>query len=619
MNDSLNNLIRGLRKTYKGSFWKLGLWTILAVSVECVTVDLASQFFQLSASGEVSQQLLLAPLILGVNSPANSAGPLILRMGSLIVLCLAVRVWLVQRCHRQSERISGSISKELRTRLFRESHRASGMLITPEHADLTIDVIESASLEYGHAVANQLEDRLVNSVRLLAGFSMIALIRWDWALILGSGSILMWVLNRQVRIAETESAQQSALGSDRLRSSFQEEIREAYQARAVGSEMGSGRPSDIWINRWADWDQSVSSSIFSIKQTENWARLAIIALMVFAISLRTASQSVSPSSMIALFTLGTAGLMILTLRRDQPDDLNEGLNQIESIYQALNSSVRLWDLSDAVAMQPCRSSVRIEALPLGLGPEDPRSQILLSSNIPARKVTAIVCPDVSQRRKLMRIIARWEDPSSGRVLVDGVDLRSCTNASTRLQIGTIRSDSYVNSGTILQNITLNDPRGDLLNAIDAAKDVHAHRIIQRMPEGYQTQIDLTKSPEESIYSRFLIALARGKWHDPSILLVEEPSPGMTRSMRELLRDSYRRLSRDRTVLLFTRHAATVLAADYVILISPKKVVQGSPKTLLKTHAGFRRAMVQMGLGLKQKNSSKPKTVGMIDSDDMDQT
>ena len=116
-----------------------------------------------------------------------------------------------------------------------------------------------------------------------------------------------------------------------------------------------------------------------------------------------------------------------------------------------------------------------------------------------------------------------------------------------------------------------------------------------------------------------MTLARGKWHDPSILLVEEPSPGMTRSMRELLRDSYRRLARDRTVLLFTRHAATVLAADYVILISSKKVVQGSPKNLIKSHAGFRRAMVQMGLGLKQKNHLKPKSAGTVDSSETDQT
>ena len=219
----------------------------------------------------------------------------------------------------------------------------------------------------------------------------------------------------------------------------------------------------------------------------------------------------------------------------------------------------------------------------------------------------------------MRMIARWEDPQSGRVLVDGVDLRNCTIASTRLQIGTIRSDSYVNTGTILHNITLKDPRGDLLSAIEAAKEVHAHRMIQRLPNGYQTWIDLEKSGEETLYSRFLIALARGKWHDPSILLVEEPSPGMSRSMREFLRDSYRRLARDRTLVVFTRHSATVLAADYVILISPKKVVQGAPKNLLKTHAGFRRAMAQMGLGLKQKVRSRPKMVGSPEETNLNQT
>lgn len=619
VNDSLNNLIRGLRKTYKGTIWKLGLWTLIAVTAESVVVDLASEFFQLSAIGEVRQQILLAPRFLGVQSPVNTVGPLLLKIGSLAIFCLAFRVWVCQRRFRQTERISGSISKELRTRLFRESHRTSGTLITPESAQQTIQLIQNDSVHYGRLVASQLSDSMLAMARIFTGFCMIAMIRWDWALILASGSILIWAVNRQSQKSNLERANATAIESERLRKSFQEEIREAYQSRSIGSEIGNSRPSDLWISRWSDWDQSASASVFSIHQTGNWAKLLIISLMIFSISLRTASEPVSPESMMALLCLGCSGLVLFNLSRKQNQKSDDATATIESVYHALSSSVRLWDLSDAVAMQPCRSSVRIEDLPLGLGPEDPRSQILLSANVPARKVTAIVCPDVSQRRKLMRMIARWEDPSSGRVLVDGVDLRSCTNASTRLQIGTIRSDSYVNNGTILQNITLNDPRGDLLNAIEAAKEVHAHRMIQRMPEGYQTEIDLSKSPEESVYSRFLIALARGKWHDPSILLVEEPSPGMTRSMRELLRDSYRRLARDRTVLLFTRHAATVLAADYVILISSKKVVQGSPKNLIKSHAGFRRAMVQMGLGLKQKNRLKPKSPGTVDSNETDQT
>ncbi|MCY2936657.1 MAG: hypothetical protein NT172_21150, partial [Planctomycetota bacterium] len=126
MNDSLINLKRGLRKTYKGILWKLGLWTFLAVLAECVAVDLASSLFQISALGGVTQRLMASPVLLGTDSHSNPAGPMLLKLGGLIVFALAVRIWLGQRCHWHAERISSSISKELRNRLFRESHRTSG-------------------------------------------------------------------------------------------------------------------------------------------------------------------------------------------------------------------------------------------------------------------------------------------------------------------------------------------------------------------------------------------------------------------------------------------------------------------------------------------------------------
>lgn len=604
MNDSIVNLKRGLRKTYKGILWKLGLWTLLAVAMEVVVVDLASLFFQVASLGSVSQRLALKPEWLGLPLGASVPALTLLKISLAVIMSLAIRLWLGQRRDRQTERIAGQVSKELRTRLFRESHRPSGMLITPESADGTVALVQEAALQYGRSLATQHRDLLETSARIVAGLAMAATVRWDWAIIITAGATLYWALDRQKVEAVAQAKEWLDAETLQTRRSFKEELREAYQGRSIGSEMGSGRPSDRWIARWAAFDQAANNALYSIYQAANWGRLAIASLLIFAIAFTAASKPVSPGGMIALLCLALAGFVILTHQSNRREEIDTGLNLIVPIHNALTSSVRIWDMTDSIVMQPCRTSVRIEGLPLGLSPEDPRSQMLLDADIPARKVTAIVCPDLNQRRKLMRLMARWEDPIAGRIMVDGTDIRACTIGSTRLQVGTLRSDAYVSTGTILQNITFNDPRGDLLSAIDAAKDVHAHRLIQRTTSGYQTVIDAEKQADESVYARFLIALARGRWHDPSILLVEEPSPGMTRGMRELLRDAYRRLSRERTVIIFTRHAASVLAADHVILIGPHRVIQGSPKTLMRSSGPFRRAMLQMGLGLKPKTSRK---------------
>lgn len=605
MYDSLNNLKRSLRKTYKGILWKLGLWTLLAVALEVFCVDLASLFFQIAALGSIGQRLVIDPQWLGLSLGAVAPGLTLLKVGALLLVGLVLRQWVGQRRDRQTERIAAAITRELRARLFRESHRTSGMLITPETADQTVALVQEAALKYGQARGIQYRDAFETSARVVAGVALAALVRWDWALILAVGTAMLWLLNQRRDAAQKLATDQLELDGTQIRSQFKEELRESYQARSIGSELGHGRPSDRWIHQWSAHDQHGTGLLQKIHQTENWGRLAIIGLVILAIALRTAGQPIAPGGIIALFCLASAGLTIVNLNLKRYVEIETGLSWMGPLFQALTSSVRIWDMSDAVVMQPCRANLRIEGVPLGLGPEDPRSQQQLTVDIPARKVTAIVCPDLLQRRKLMRLLARWEDPIQGRVLVDGLDLRNCTIASTRMQVGTIRSDAYVNTGSILENITLNDPRGNILSAINAAKDVHAHRLIQRMPEGYQTRIDAERPSDNSIYARFLIALARGRWHDPSILLVEEPSPGMTRGMRELLRDAYRRLARERTVVIFTRHAASVLAADHVILIGPRRVVQGAPKTLIRSSPPFRRAMLQMGLGLKPKQASRP--------------
>jgi ATP-binding cassette subfamily B protein len=280
---------------------------------------------------------------------------------------------------------------------------------------------------------------------------------------------------------------------------------------------------------------------------------------------------------------------------------------IGPVHQALTGSARIWDAGNAQVMQPCRKALTIEGISLPGQSPDATHPRTLEARIPARRVTAVVCPDGAYRLKLMRLMARWEDPEIGRILIDGADLRDFSIASTRLQIGSIRAEAYVNNGSVIENIALDDPRADLLNVIEAAKAVHAHRMIQRLPQGYDTYIDSEKQPKDQAYLRFLIALARGKWHDPSILMVEEPALPMTRGMKELLRDAYRRLAQDRTVVLFTRHASSVLSADQVIMIGKARVIVGEPRNLLATHKGFRRAMAEMGLGLRPKAKSASRS------------
>lgn len=610
--DSRSNLIRGLKNVATRHRRSMAAWLVAAVIVETVLFDIVCQFVQFAVTGQSPRCLFVPSQWLGLESGTAFIGSYYFRASLLAVFLLGLRTMCLSLRDEAVDATALSIVAEIRSRLFRETHRTSGTLIAPDVAEGTIDLIDSQASDYGRSVAEAHRNGDNVIVRLIFGFLILAAIRIDFAVILACAAVLFRLLERSVRKADEQERAAQSLESERLSHALREELREAYQARAIGAEMGQDRPSGDCLNRLTRRHEEFAHNLRTIVATRRWGQVAIVALTLLCLATRSASVGPTPFQSIALLTLGSFAAVFTVLERTSRDrqpkrQASPDSAPIDRIHQALTSSARIWDVSSPRILQPCRNGILVDQIPLAIRPQDPDFLRTLDILLPARRITAIVCPDAAYRSKLMRLLARWEDPESGRIEIDGVDLREFSIASTRLQIGTIRSDAYVNDGSVIENIVLNDPRANLSNIIDAAKAVHAHRMIQRLPNGYETLIDSDKPAGEQAYLRYLIALARGKWHDPSILIVEEPAAPMTRGMKELLRDAYRRLSQDRTVILFTRHAASVLAADQVVLIGRSRVITGQPDQLMATHNGFRRAMAEMGLGLKAKSRSKSKS------------
>ena len=603
--DSKTNLRRALKKNVQGHFLKIVFWTILSVCAEMLAIDFASMFLQYLATGSVGQSLLLEPSRFGVGERSGFVGPALLFLASGLVGCLLVAILLTQVTERLTRQAELLIATDLRTRLFRETHRTSGQLITPSAMGETMALIETSAIRYGQVVAGQFRYRRLVLIRNMALLCLMSIVRWDLALMIAAGAALVSLLkiyhSQRVKLAE----QQELATEKQITNAFREELRESHQARVIGSPQGKGRPSDDWIDTLEDRDRTISENRANRLMALRLARLIVICVVVAAITLNCMGQPMGPASLLALLCIVCGGMILHSVSESGRKSLGSEDQWLDPIHQTLHDSVRIWDVTDAKTMHACRQNIVARALPMGISPADPRSSRKFGFEIPANKVTAIVCPDIKLRRKLMNYLGRWEDPFEGEIELDGLDLRQYSIASTRLQIGSIRSDSYLNNGPVLENITLNDPAGDLMSAIAAARDVHAHRIISQLPQGYQTVIDADNPYQLPVYDQFLIALARGRWHDPSVLLVEEPAQSMSRGNRELLRDAYRRLARQRTVVVFTRHAASVLAADKVIIIGNRKVMEGTPADLVQTNKNFRRAMLHMGMGIKPKTKEKP--------------
>ncbi len=211
----------------------------------------------------------------------------------------------------------------------------------------------------------------------------------------------------------------------------------------------------------------------------------------------------------------------------------------------------------------------------------------LSLTIPAGHRVAIVGSDDAERHALISLIPRFLDPSSGEVRIDGKNVRWVTLDSLRSQTAVVSPRDLVFNDTVANNIGCGDPSFSVPQIIEAAKLVHAHNFIQRLPHGYETRIgDMGHSL--TIGEQFRIALARAVLRDPAIVVIEEPGDALDDGTKKMLDDTYARILPERTVIFLPHRLSTLKSCDRIYVVYDGKLAaEGQHKELLQESELYR--------------------------------
>jgi ATP-binding cassette, subfamily B, bacterial len=259
------------------------------------------------------------------------------------------------------------------------------------------------------------------------------------------------------------------------------------------------------------------------------------------------------------------------------------------IFEFLERKPELHQDVRAHFLEPPREQIALEHVSL----ESRSGRVLLddvSVEIPAGARTAILGQQDDSKLALACLIPRLIDPKSGRVLVDGNDLRAATLESIRAQVGTVLQADLIFSDSVMANIGLGDPGHTLPRVIEAAKVTHAHHFIQDLPHGYDTvigQLGHYLKPDE----QFRIALARAYLHDPSILIVEEPNQPLDSHTQHFIDDTLARLSVGRTLILIPHRLSSVRASDHVIVLHEGRVEDSGTPAHLQAESKLYRHLI----------------------------
>ena len=201
-------------------------------------------------------------------------------------------------------------------------------------------------------------------------------------------------------------------------------------------------------------------------------------------------------------------------------------------------------------------------------------------DVPAGTTVALVGHTGAGKSTIAKLLARFYEPTHGRLTIDGVDLNDVTQSSLRRQLGVVPQEGFLFAGTVAENIAFGRPDATADEIVRAAQTVGAHEFILRLEDGYETQLG-ERGTRLSLGQRQLVAFARALLADPRILILDEATSSVDIGTERRIEEALRVLLADRTAFIIAHRLSTIRDADLIVVLEHGRVVeQGSHDELL---------------------------------------
>ena len=259
---------------------------------------------------------------------------------------------------------------------------------------------------------------------------------------------------------------------------------------------------------------------------------------------------------------------------------------LERIFETLDEEVSISNLPNAYDMPSIEGNIEFKNVVFKY--EDEEREILknVSFKVNAGETIALVGPTGAGKTTIINLSSRFYDVTKGEVIIDNNNIRNVTLSSLREQMGVMLQDTFIFSGTILENIRYGNLSATEEEIINASKAVRAHEFIINLKDGYNTQVN-ERGSRLSVGQRQLISFARALLADPKILILDEATSSIDTKTEKALQEGLDRLLKGRTSFVIAHRLSTIKNADRIMVINDGRIVeQGTHDELINNHGEY---------------------------------
>ena len=254
------------------------------------------------------------------------------------------------------------------------------------------------------------------------------------------------------------------------------------------------------------------------------------------------------------------------------------------IYELLDIHAETPDNKDAVNFDDTKGEIEMEKVCFSY---DKTKKLLQDVNLHVNsgKKIAIVGPTGCGKTTLINLLMRFYDTDSGKILVDGVDIKNITRKSLRQSYGMVLQETWLKNGTVTENIAYGNDSATDEEIINAAKSAHAHSFIKRLPQGYNTVLSDT-SGQLSQGERQLLCIARVMLTNPKMLILDEATSSIDTRTELKVQDAFHKLINGKTSFVVAHRLSTILDADLILVMKDGNIIEQGTHNELIAKKGF---------------------------------